>query len=233
MKMLYFSFVFFLISSLFVFNGCYTAIFTDDRESSEYKSVIPDSSAGMVQHYSYGDYQLQTGWYLGYRYSPWYRYPYQYDPWRNLWIGPHWNGYRFGYWNHWYRHPYFYPHRYYPYSDNSWRRYPVWKPEERPNNSGRTRGNDGERGINRERPKSPQPPSIMNPSPKRTDGDRVRDRGEINKEPTRQATPPRGNKNTERTREKTVRPPQTNPDKEKSPAQKPAQSNPTRDREHK
>ena len=227
-----FCFVLFLFSSLFVFTGCYTAIFMDDRESNTSESVLSDSGVLVVRYYDYNEYQFQTGWYFGYHYSPWYRYPYQYDSWNNLWIGIHWNGYGFGYWNHWYHHPYFYPRHYYPYSDNVWKKYPIWKSEEKPDNPRRTRENDGERGINRERPKPPGSPNITNPPPKRTDGNRVRDRGEIKKEPTQQATPPPRD-NTERKRGEVVRPPQTNSDRGTSSGEKPVRSNPTRERDRK
>ncbi|MEW6617037.1 MAG: hypothetical protein AB1333_01300 [Patescibacteria group bacterium] len=237
MKRLYFSFVLFLFSSLFILSGCYTSFKIQERERT-YESVIPDSSDGLSIQDSgnqYDDFQFQSNWHFGYRYPYWYRSVYWYSPWDNLWFGSYWDGYKFGIWNHWYSYPY----RYYippPFNPGGLRTYRRFD-----NNwfiPSRIRDNTGERGFNeRDRRKEQNPSNVKpkdsekNPPRGRTDGSRVRSRDEIKKDPPPQVVPPRKDQNTDRQRKEPTRViPQNNPTREKSSKENPKKSNPTRDR---
>lgn len=230
MKRLYFGFVFFLFSSLFILNGCYTALYIQERESM-YESVVPDSNTigvniSQIEFYPFfSPYRFQ----FRYFYPQWYYEPYWYGQWRPYYFYRfRWDGHRFGYWDNWYR---------YPTPQNNW-----WQKNSFPKYKEkiiipRTRNNSGERGIYRDEPRSPKTKDVVRPQEKtkdsprgRTDGDRVRSRDEIKKDTSPQVIPREKNINTERKRGEPTRAPQTNSEKEKSSNKNPTKSNTTRDR---
>jgi len=248
MKKLYFSFVLFLFSSLFILSGCYTSFKIQERErESTYESVVADSDEAVIQNrvYNYNNLGFQSGWYPWYQYPFWRPNSYLYNPWTNLWIGVYWNSHGFGYWNYWRNYPYVYNYPYY------WNQHSWWVTHEPPhidNRFGRFRSRDidGERGSGRP---EVQKPRDQNPPGERTK-ERIRDeRPPENQKP--QVIPPRKNPNSERQRPTQVIPPrkdqntdrqrkeptrvtpQNDRTREKSSNENPTKSNTTRDRERK
>jgi|GEM_PF-2377533 len=248
MKRLYFSFAFFLFSSLFILNGCYTTFRVQEKESAMYESVIPDSNNTGVNLFYFESYPFPYPYHFGWQ-NPWYYdHSFWYGPqygnsW--LWFGFQWNRHGFSYWQYpWHRYPLI-PYR--PHIEilgDQWRWRPLYNPfkiKQREDGRSRTR-NNGERGMDVDRGREKGFPSGddkdidksggNNNVPPKKEGDvRTRGRDRVEKQPPPK-TKESGEQNprVDRKRENPIRTPQSNPNNGKSSNENPKKSSTTRDR---